>query len=106
MSPTASATGSPCASAPRPRSRISPSAMFPDTNTSAMAGMRYEQSGVSYDKLDAFKRACQREAASTVAALARYGLSEPAGVRGESAYLIETADEYLAHVEEGLGTKN
>ena len=26
--------------------------------------------------------------------------------RGESAYLIETADSYLAHVEEGLGTKN
>src|SRR6185312_10590444 len=24
----------------------------------------------------------------------------------ESAYLIETPDEYLAHVEEGLGTKN
>ena len=26
--------------------------------------------------------------------------------RGESAYLIETPDCYLAHVEEGLGTKN
>ena len=33
-------------------------------------------------------------------------MSEPAGVRGESAYLIETPTEYLAHVEEGLGTKN
>ena len=33
-------------------------------------------------------------------------MSEPAGIRGESAYLIETPDEYLAHVEEGLGTKN
>src|SRR5262249_28735677 len=32
--------------------------------------------------------------------------SEPADVRGESAYLIETPDAYLAHVEEGLGTKN
>jgi phosphoribosylformylglycinamidine cyclo-ligase len=27
-------------------------------------------------------------------------------VRGESAYLLETPDAYLAHVEEGLGTKN
>ncbi len=68
--------------------------------------MSYEQSGVRYDTLDAFKRACQREAAGTVDLLARQGLSEPAGVRGESAYLIETPNEYLAHVEEGLGTKN
>jgi phosphoribosylformylglycinamidine cyclo-ligase len=33
-------------------------------------------------------------------------MREPAGIRGESAYLIETDDSYLAHVEEGLGTKN
>ena len=26
--------------------------------------------------------------------------------RGESAYLVETPDSFLAHVEEGLGTKN
>jgi len=38
--------------------------------------------------------------------LKRHGLIEPPGVRGESAYLLETADGYLAHVEEGLGTKN
>jgi phosphoribosylformylglycinamidine cyclo-ligase len=41
-----------------------------------------------------------------VSALARHGLSEPPSIRGESAYLIEAADCYLAHVEEGLGTKN
>jgi len=45
--------------------------------------MSYEQSGVRYDTLDAFKRACQREAATTVAMLARHGLTEPPGVRGE-----------------------
>ena len=33
-------------------------------------------------------------------------LGEPQSIRGESAYLIETESEYLAHVEEGLGTKN
>lgn len=65
----------------------------------------YQQAGVKYDALDAFKRACQREAASTVAALQSHELSEPKDIRGESAYLLETATEYLAHVEEGLGTK-
>lgn len=71
-----------------------------------MPGLSYESSGVNYDVLDAFKRACQRQAATTVDALAPLGLSEPKDVRGESAYLIETPDSYLAHVEEGLGTKN
>lgn len=68
--------------------------------------MSYEQSGVRYDSLDAFKRTCQKHAATTTAALSRHGLAEPPGVRGESAYLIETPNEFLAHVEEGLGTKN
>lgn len=71
-----------------------------------MSGLSYEQSGVNYDRLDAFKRACQRAAATTTDALSAHGLSEPANVRGESAYLLETPDEFLGHVEEGLGTKN
>ncbi|MBI4604447.1 MAG: phosphoribosylformylglycinamidine cyclo-ligase [Planctomycetes bacterium] len=70
-----------------------------------MDPLRYDQTGVDYDVLDAFKRACQRAAASTRGALAAHGLQEPEGVRGESAYLIEGPGEYLAHVEEGLGTK-
>src|SRR5580658_3380955 len=68
--------------------------------------LNYRDSGVDYGPLDAFKRTCQRAAATTVGALAAQGLSEPPSVRGESAYLIETPDEFLAHVEEGLGTKN
>jgi phosphoribosylformylglycinamidine cyclo-ligase len=68
--------------------------------------LSYGSSGVDYDQLDAFKRACQRAARSTAAALAGHGYAEPAGIRGESAYLIEAADHFLAHVEEGLGTKN
>jgi len=71
-----------------------------------MSGLSYERSGVNYDRLDAFKRACQRAASSTTSALQAHGLREPSDIRGESAYLIETPDEYLAHVEEGLGTKN
>jgi len=71
-----------------------------------MSGLSYEQSGVDYDRLDAFKRACQQAAATTTSALRSHGLSEPASIRGESAYLMEGPDEFLAHVEEGLGTKN
>src|SRR5688500_15325258 len=80
--------------------------MSADPSPNAGAGVSYQQAGVNYDRLDAFKRACQRAAATTTPALAAHGMSEPAAVRGESAYLIETPDEYLAHVEEGLGTKN
>jgi len=70
-----------------------------------MRDLTYAASGVDYDVLDAFKRACQAAARSTREALADHGLREPEGVRGESAYLIEAADRYLVHVEEGLGTK-
>ncbi len=71
-----------------------------------MSGLSYENSGVNYDVLDAFKRACQKAAQSTTGALQQHGFREPPAVRGESAYLLEAADHYIAHVEEGLGTKN
>lgn len=70
-----------------------------------MATLDYKTAGVDYDVLDVFKRACQQAAAATVANLARHGVTEPSGIRGESAYLVETPTEYIAHVEEGLGTK-
>ena len=68
--------------------------------------LSYESSGVRYDQLDAFKRACQAAARGTAGELAAHGYAEPVTTRGESAYLIEGADHFLAHVEEGLGTKN
>jgi phosphoribosylformylglycinamidine cyclo-ligase len=68
--------------------------------------LSYESSGVRYDQLDAFKRACQQAAATTANLLTAHGYKEPATTRGESAYLIEAPDHFLAHVEEGLGTKN
>ncbi|HEX2101640.1 MAG TPA: AIR synthase-related protein [Candidatus Synoicihabitans sp.] len=68
--------------------------------------LSYESSGVRYDQLDAFKRACQRAARTTAGLLTDHGYREPATTRGESAYLIEAEDHFLAHVEEGLGTKN
>jgi phosphoribosylformylglycinamidine cyclo-ligase len=68
--------------------------------------LSYESSGVNYDQLDAFKRACQKAARATAPLLGQHGYTEPATTRGESAYLMEAEDHFLAHVEEGLGTKN
>ncbi|MDX2186739.1 MAG: AIR synthase-related protein [Opitutaceae bacterium] len=68
--------------------------------------LSYESSGVNYDQLDAFKRACQKAARTTAPLLSQHGYAEPATTRGESAYLLEAEDHFLAHVEEGLGTKN
>jgi phosphoribosylformylglycinamidine cyclo-ligase len=68
--------------------------------------LSYESSGVNYDQLDAFKRACQKAAKTTAPLLELHGYAEPANTRGESCYLMEAGDHFLAHVEEGLGTKN
>ena len=38
-------------------------------------GLSYESSGVRYDQLDAFKRACQRAARTTAGLLADHGYS-------------------------------
>lgn len=78
----------------------------PRAEATEAPGLSYEAAGVRYGPLDAFKRACQKEAHGTIDLLTSHGYREPAAVRGESAYLIEAADHYLAHVEEGLGTKN
>ena len=71
-----------------------------------MERMTYAGSGVDYGALDPFKRRAQLAGRSTADVIRRLGVSEVEASRGESAYLIETADSYLAHVEEGLGTKN
>lgn len=68
--------------------------------------MTYKGSGVDYDAMDPFKRMCQLAARETAGNIERFGFSEVAHSRGESCYLVETPWGYLAHVEEGLGTKN
>lgn len=70
-----------------------------------MSKLDYKSAGVNYDVLDTFKRACQKLAGTTAGQLAQHGVSEPANIRGESCYLLETPDAYIAHVEEALGTK-
>ncbi len=67
--------------------------------------MTYAESGVNYADMDPFKIAAQK-AAITTASNMKFGFSEVTSSRGESVYLIDTPDCYLAHVEEGLGTKN
>lgn len=71
-----------------------------------MERLTYAGAGVDYDVLDPFKRRAQAAGRSTADVLKRLGVAEVERSRGESAYLIETADAFLAHVEEGLGTKN
>lgn len=68
--------------------------------------MTYTGVGVDYDSMDPFKRAAQAAGRETRDNLRRFDYSEVEASRGESAYLIETPVCYLAHVEEGLGTKN
>ncbi len=71
--------------------------------------MTYSGVGVNYDAMDPFKRAAQlaaRETARNVSRLNGGEFREFEPSRGESAYLIEAAKSYFAHVEEGLGTKN
>lgn len=71
--------------------------------------MTYAGTGVNYDAMDPFKRMAQlaaRETAGNIRRLNDGEFREFEASRGESAYLIEAAKSYFAHVEEGLGTKN
>lgn len=71
--------------------------------------MTYAGTGVNYDAMDPFKRMAQlaaRETACNIQRLNGGEFREFEPSRGESAYLIEAANSYFAHVEEGLGTKN
>src|ERR1700733_3583553 len=71
--------------------------------------MTYAGTGVDYDAMDPFKRMAQlagRRTAGNIARLNGGEFREFETSRGESAYLIEAAKSYFAHVEEGLGTKN
>jgi phosphoribosylformylglycinamidine cyclo-ligase len=68
--------------------------------------MTYASVGVDYEAMDPFKRLAQLAGRETAANILRLGFSEVEMSRGESAYLMDAGDHYVAHVEEGLGTKN
>ena len=70
-----------------------------------MAKLDYKTAGVDYAKIDPLKVLAQRAAAETARNLAPHGLSEVAASRGESAYVVDCGDFYLASITECLGTK-
>lgn len=70
-----------------------------------MGSLDYKQAGVDYAKIDPLKVLAQRAAADTAHNLGRHGLSEVAASRGESAYVIDCGEFYVASITECLGTK-
>jgi phosphoribosylformylglycinamidine cyclo-ligase len=68
--------------------------------------MTYASVGVDYEAMDPFKRLAQQAGRETARNILRLGFSEVEMSRGESAYLMDAGDHYVAHVEEGLGTKD
>lgn len=70
-----------------------------------MNGTSYADAGVNYELLDAFKRQAQIAARETAWYETDAGFSPVEWIHGESASLKETPGGYLAHVNEGLGTK-
>jgi len=66
----------------------------------------YAKAGVDYGVIDPGKLLAQRTAAATANELLMRGATEVGASRGESAYVIDLGDRYLATVTEALGTKN
>lgn len=67
--------------------------------------LTYETSGVDYDRIDPLKVLAQRAARSTGANLDGAGAREVPASRGESAFVLDIGDAYLASITECLGTK-
>ena len=71
--------------------------------------LTYEDSGVDYDRIDPLKVLAQQAARATGANLERAAdrgvAREVAASRGESAYVVDIGDAYLASITECLGTK-
>jgi len=68
--------------------------------------LTYEQSGVDYSRIDPLKIMAQRAALNTAGNLRAAGFEEIAESRGESAYVIDVGDWYIASILECLGTKS
>lgn len=66
----------------------------------------YKDAGVDYDRIDPLKILAQRAAAQTAGNLAAAGFAEVAESRGESAYVVDMGDFYVASILECLGTKS
>jgi phosphoribosylformylglycinamidine cyclo-ligase len=73
---------------------------------SKQAKLTYTQSGVDYARIDPLKVMAQRAAKETAHNLRATGFVEVEASRGESAYVIDVGDFYLASITECLGTKS
>lgn len=71
----------------------------------APSPLSYQRSGVDYSVIDPLKILAQQAAAATAGNLARHEVREVAASRGESAYVIDCGEFYLASITECLGTK-
>ena len=68
--------------------------------------LTYKQSGVDYAKIDPLKVMAQKAARGTAQNLLAAGFREVEASRGESAYVIDLGEFYLATITECLGTKS
>ncbi|OGG26834.1 phosphoribosylformylglycinamidine cyclo-ligase [Candidatus Gottesmanbacteria bacterium RIFCSPLOWO2_01_FULL_39_12b] len=68
--------------------------------------LTYKKSGVNYDIVDPIKKLAQELGLKTAGNIRSTGFKERSESRGESSYVIESADGFYAFVTEGLGTKN
>ena len=66
----------------------------------------YPESGVDYSKIDPLKIMAQEAARETAKNLSLTGFKEVQESRGESAYVMDMGDFYLASITECLGTKS
>ncbi|MBI5614221.1 phosphoribosylformylglycinamidine cyclo-ligase [Candidatus Gottesmanbacteria bacterium] len=66
----------------------------------------YASVGDNYKEKDPLKVFTQKKAKSTRSAIRDTGVIEVTASRGESAYVIDLGQYYLASTQEGLGTKN
>ena len=68
--------------------------------------LTYESSGVDYQRIDPLKVLAQQAARTTGINLEGTGVTEIADSRGESAYVVDIGEAYIASITECLGTKS
>src|SRR3989338_10720380 len=71
-----------------------------------MYKMTYRRVGINYSDIDPIKILAQRQGLRTRSNLNTSPYKEVERSRGESAYIIEAHDCYIAFITEGLGSKN
>ncbi len=67
--------------------------------------LTYSQAGVDYSRIDPIKILAQKAARATAHHIAEAGFPEIDASRGESAYVVDAGEFFLASITECLGTK-